>query len=116
MKQKRKLNAAAAVFFTTMVFSGMPFLHAEPAVDGAVGEIGPTDSADNTQSRHVPEQRRDRGNILEALAGGDGDSEGENRPDGWDKGNKTGWGDEDLPPGQLKKNKEHPIKVKTKKD
>jgi hypothetical protein len=39
---------------------------------------------------------------------GDHDRDDNKRPAGWDKGKKTGWGDCDVPPGQVKKQGCHP--------
>src|SRR4051812_33918623 len=38
----------------------------------------------------------------------DHDRDDDKRPAGWDKGKKTGWGDCDVPPGQVKKQGCHP--------
>jgi len=39
---------------------------------------------------------------------GDHDRDDDKRPAGWDKGKKKGWGDCDVPPGQVKKQGCHP--------
>src|SRR6266404_1745522 len=49
---------------------------------------------------------RDRGDdVRGSLLGRSTDS---SRPPGWDKGRKTGWGNCDVPPGQVKKYGCHP--------